>query len=214
MKARWYFDFISPFSYLHLKQFGKLPANLEIEYVPVLFAGILKHHEHKGPAEIAPKRLYTYKQVVWLGQHLGIPFKVPPAHPFNSLHALRLLIAAGANRRNVETAFDMVWKDGLDMQDPANIAELGKRLGIKDVRAALTDEKVKATLKANTEGAIAKGVFGVPSFLMGETLFWGQDSLDMMLDYLKDPKLFDTPEMRRAATLPVGTARKEVTKSG
>ena len=214
MKAHWYFDLISPFSYLHLKQFGKLPTGLGIEYVPVLFAGILKHYEHKGPAEIAPKRLYTYKQIVWLGKHLGIPFKVPPAHPFNSLHALRLVIAAGPTHKSVETAFDMVWKDGLDMQDPVNIAELGKRLHIKDVQAALVDEKVKATLKANTDGAIAKGVFGVPSFLIGEALFWGQDSLDMMLDYLKDPKLFDTPEMRRAATLPVGTARKEVAKPG
>lgn len=165
--VHWYFDFISPFSYLHLKQFGKLPADLEIEYVPVLFAGILKHYEHKGPAEIAPKRLYTYKQVVWLGKHLGIPFKVPPAHPFNSLHALRLVIAAGATRGNVETAFDMIWKDGLDMQDPTNITELGKRLHIKDVQAALSDEKVKATLKANTDGAIARGVFGVPTFLVG-----------------------------------------------
>ena len=213
LKASWYFDLISPFSYLHLKQFGKLPIDLEIEYVPVLFAGMLKYYEHKGPAEIAPKRVYTYKQVVWLGRHLGIPFKVPPAHPFNSLHALRLVIAAGATHRNVETAFDMIWQEGRDLMDPANIAELGKRLGIKDVRAALTDEKVKATLKANTEGAIAKGVFGVPSFLIDEALFWGQDSLDMMLDYLKDPGLFDTPEMRRAATLPVGAARKE-TKPG
>lgn len=209
MKASWYFDLISPFSYLHLKQFSKLPAHLEIEYVPVLFAGMLKHYEHKGPAEIPPKRVYTYKQLVWLGQHLGIPFNLPPAHPFNSLHALRLVIAAGADRRNVEMAFDMIWQEGRDLMDPANIAELGKRLHIKDVQAALADEQVKAALKANTERAIAKGVFGVPSFLLGEALFWGQDSLDMMLDYLKDPGLFDTPEMRRAATLPVGAARKE-----
>ena len=210
--SRWYFDFISPFSYLHLKQFHRLPADLGIEYMPVLFAGILKHHAHKGPAEIAPKRVYTYKQVVWLGKHLGIPFKVPPAHPFNSLHALRLVIAAGADRRNVETAFDMIWQEGLDLMDPANIAELGKRLQIRDVPAALADEKVKATLKANTEGAIAKGVFGVPTFLIGDAVFWGQDSLDMMLDYLRYPGLFDTPEMRRAASLPVGAARREVSK--
>src|SRR5512146_245250 len=102
--SRWYFDLISPFSYLHLKQFHRLPASLEIECVPVLFAGILKQYEHKGPAEIAPKRVYTYKQVVWLARHLAIPFKLPPAHPFNSLHALRLVIAAGAARGNVETA--------------------------------------------------------------------------------------------------------------
>ena len=212
MKASWYFDLISPFSYLHLKQFGKLPDDLEIEYVPVLFAGLLKHWENRGPAEIAPKRVYTYKHVTWLGQHLGIPFKAPPAHPFNPLPALRLLIASGVTRGHVEAAFDMIWEEGGDLMDPQNLAELGKRLGVKDVRAALADETVKAKLKANTESAIARAVFGVPTFLVGDALFWGQDSLEMMLDYLQDPGLFDTPEMRRVHSLPVGMARKEVSK--
>jgi|SRR5579859_1588837 len=212
MKAAWYFDLISPFSYLHLKQFGRLPADLEIEFVPVLFAGLLKHWEHKGPAEIPAKRIYMYRQLTWLGQHLDIPFKMPPSHPFNPLPALRLLIASQPTREHVEAAFDMVWKEGRDLMDPQNLAELGKRLGIKDVQAALADEAVKAKLKANTDAAIAKGVFGVPTFLMGEVMFWGQDSLEMMLDYLKDPGLFDTAEMRRIYNLPVGMARKEVSR--
>jgi 2-hydroxychromene-2-carboxylate isomerase len=212
MRARWYFDLISPYSYLHLKQFHKLPADLEIEYVPVLFAGLLKHWENKGPAEIPPKRTYMYRQLIWLAQRLGIPFKMPPAHPFNPLHALRLVIAADPTRQNVEAAFDMVWKEGRDMQDPLELAELARRLRIADVQAALTDGQVKSRLKANTDDAIAKGVFGVPTFLLGEVPFWGRDSLDMMLDYLKDPGLFETTEMRRASSLPVGTARREVTK--
>lgn len=212
MKAFWYFDFISPFSYLHLKQFGRLPAALEIEYVPVLFAGLLKHWEHKGPAEIPAKRIYMYRQLIWLGQHFGIPFKMPPAHPFNPLPALRLLIASGPTREHVETAFDMVWKEGRDLMGSANLAELGQRLGVKDIQAAMADEAVKAKLKANTEEAISKGVFGVPTFLIGDALFWGQDSLEMMLDYLKDPGLFDTAEMRRIRNLPQGVMRKEVSK--
>ncbi|HET7174619.1 MAG TPA: 2-hydroxychromene-2-carboxylate isomerase, partial [Gammaproteobacteria bacterium] len=204
---------ISPFSYLHLKQFGRLPADLQIEYVPVLFAGLLKHWEHKGPAEIPGKRVYMYRQVTWLAQHHRIPFRMPPAHPFNPLPALRLLIAAGSTREHVETAFDMIWKEGRDVTTPDSLAELGKRLGVKDVQAALADEGVKSKLKANTDTAIAQGIFGVPTFLIGKTLFWGQDSLEMMLDYLKDPKLFDTPEMRRVSSLPVGTARREVSRS-
>jgi 2-hydroxychromene-2-carboxylate isomerase len=212
MRTSWYFDLISPFSYLHLKQFGRLPADLEIEYVPVLFAGMLKHWEHKGPAEMPPKRIYIYRQVTWLASQLGIPFKMPPAHPFNSLHALRLVLAAGPTRANVETAFDMAWQEGRDLQDPQVLAELAQRLGIRDPQAAV-DEGVKAALKADTDAAIARGVFGVPTFLLGDTLFWGQDSLEMMLDFLKHPALFDSPEMRRAYALPVGTMRKEVTKS-
>jgi 2-hydroxychromene-2-carboxylate isomerase len=212
MRASWYFDLISPFSYLHLKQFHRLPTDLEIEYVPVLFAGMLKHWETKGPAEVPPKRIYMYKHLTWLAGHLGIPFRMPPSHPFNSLHGLRLVIAAGPNRQNVETAFDMVWQEGRDLQDPNELAELARRLGLQDPGAAAADEAVKTRLKANTEAAIARGVFGVPSFLMGEVLFWGQDSLDMMLDYLKDPGLFETPEMRRAHSLPVGAVRREVSK--
>lgn len=212
MKARWYFDLISPFSYLHLKQFHRLPAALEIEYVPALFAGLLKHWEHKGPAEIPGKRVYIYRQVTWLAGHHRIPFKMPPAHPFNPLPALRLLIAAGSTREHVETAFDMIWKEGRDVTTPDTLTELGKHLGVKDVQAALADEGVKAKLKANTDAAIAQGIFGVPTFVIGKTLFWGQDSLEMMLDYLQDPKLFDTLEMRRVSGLPVGTARREVSK--
>lgn len=209
-RATWYFDLISPFAYLHLKLLHKLPASLEMEYLPVLFAGLLKHWGHKGPAEIPAKRVYTYRYVTWLAQNLGIPFKIPPSHPFNSLAALRLLIGAGSNQTNVTTAFDMIWKEGRDLQNPEEIAELGRRLGIKDVQATLADEEIKLKLRTNTDMAISKGVFGVPTFLIGETLFWGQDSVDMMLGYLRDPDLFNASEMRRALNLPVGTTRRDV----
>lgn len=209
MRAQWYFDFISPYSYLHLKQFGRLPADLEIEYVPILFAGVLKHYGHKGPAEIPPKRTFMYRQLVWLAARLGIPLRFPPNHPFNPIHALRLVLAAGSTREHVETAFDMAWKEGRDLQDPATLEELARRLHIEDVQAALADEQVKVRLRVNTEAAIAAGVFGVPTFRLGDTRFWGQDSLEMMLDFLKHPALFDSAEMRRVSELPLGTMRKE-----
>lgn len=209
-RATWYFDLISPFAYLHFKRLQELPADLEIEYVPVLFAGLLKHWQHKGPAEIPAKRVYTYRYVTWLAQRLGISFKMPPSHPFNSLYALRLLVGAGPNLANVTTAFDMIWQEGRDLQNPAEIAELRQRLGLDDVRAVLADEQVKSRLKENTDTAISKGIFGVPTFLMEDQLFWGQDSLDMMLAWLRDPELFNTQEMRRVSNLPVATARREV----
>ncbi|HEY4128474.1 MAG TPA: 2-hydroxychromene-2-carboxylate isomerase [Gammaproteobacteria bacterium] len=213
MRAMWYFDLISPFSYLHLKQFHRLPAGMEIEYVPVLFAAMLKHWDNRGPAEVPPKRIYMYRQLTWYAKRVGIPFKMPPAHPFNSLQALRLLIAAGPSHQHVEMAFDMAWKEGRDLQYPEELEELARRLHIEDPQAVATDEAVKARLKANTEAAIARGVFGVPSFLLEDTLFWGQDSLEMMLEFLKDPGLFSGAEMRRVSELPIGTMRKEVTKS-
>jgi 2-hydroxychromene-2-carboxylate isomerase len=209
ISARWFFDLVSPFSFLHFEQFHNLPANLKVEFVPVLFAGLLNHWEQKGPAEIPTKRIYTYRYVTWLAQSLGIPFKVPPSHPFNSLPALRLLMAAGPIQANVATAFDMIWKEARDLQEPKEIAELGKRMGIKNVPAALMNETIKSKLRANTDDAISKGIFGVPTFLIGDVIFWGQDSLDMMLDYLRDPGVFETPEMQRALTLPVGASRRQ-----
>lgn len=207
--ARWYFDLISPFAYLHLKQFQRLPGNLRIEYVPILFAALLQHWKHKGPAEIPAKRIYTYRHVTWLAEHLGIPFKMPPSHPFNSLHAMRLLIGAQPAQENVTTAFDMIWKEGRDLQEPQEIAELGSRLGIPNIEAILADETIKSNLRANTKDAINREIFGVPTFVINNQIFWGQDSLDMMLDYLHNPGLFDTPEMQRTLTLPVGAARRQ-----
>lgn len=206
--ARWYFDLISPYAYLHLKQFGRVPAGVSVEYVPVLFAGLLAHWGQKGPAEIAPKRRYTYRQVVWLAKHLDIPFRMPPQHPFNPLAALRLLIAAGPTQEHTEIAFDMIWKDGRDLQSHDSLIELGRRLGIADIEGAMKDSAVKQRLRDNTDEAIRNGVFGVPTFLIDGEVFWGQDSLEMMLEYLGNPALFGTPEMRRADSLPIGVSRR------
>lgn len=211
-RATWYFDVISPFAYLHLKRLHELPAALEVEYAPMLFAGLLKHWEHKGPAEIPSKRVYTYRYMTWLAQRLRIPFKMPPSHPFNSLYALRLLVGAGSSPANVAAAFDMIWQEGRDLQNSMEIAELGRRLGLEDTPAVLADEQVKLRLKENTDRAISKGVFGVPTFLVGETLFWGQDSMEMMLDYLRNPGLFDTLEMQYVSGLPVGAARRKMSQ--
>jgi hypothetical protein len=95
-QADWYFDFISPYAYLGLMRLRELPQDLEIRYRPVLFAGLLNHWEQKGPAEIAPKRSWTYRSCTWWASAHGIPFRFPAAHPFNSLPYLRLAIAAGS----------------------------------------------------------------------------------------------------------------------
>src|ERR1700761_2760489 len=115
MKITWAFDLISPFAYLSLKQLPRLPAGTEVRLVPVLFAGLLKHHGQLGPAEIAPKRRFTYRFVVWRGREKGVSFRVAPAHPFNPLQALRLVVAAGSTSAAVETAFDFVFGRGLDV---------------------------------------------------------------------------------------------------
>jgi 2-hydroxychromene-2-carboxylate isomerase len=118
-RADWYFDFISPYAYLQLTQFVRLPSDLEVSLKPVLFAGLLGHWEHKGPAEIPDKRRQTYRYCHWLAAKRGVPFKVPPRHPFNPLAVLRLAAGLGSERVVVQTIFDHIWGQGRDGQDPA-----------------------------------------------------------------------------------------------
>ena len=207
--AVWYFDVISPFSYLHLMQFERLPADLEIEYVPVLFAGLLKANGQKGPAEIAAKRTQTYRQCVFMAQQAGLPFRFPPAHPFNPLHALRLLCGAGATAANVRAVFDCIWKEGVEVNDPSTFAALAAQLGVADAPALIAQPAVKQTLIANTERAVAKGVYGVPTFDFAGELFWGSDSIALMNAYAADPGLFTRGELLRVSSLPAAAMRRE-----
>ena len=213
MKVSWVFDLISPYSYLGLKQLPLLPAGTQLELVPVLFAGLLNHYGHVGPAEIASKRRFTYRFIVWRARKMGVPLKMPPAHPFNPLSALRLVIAAGGDRRAIETGFDFVYGQGRDVADPAVLADLARELGVADLQAALSDPAVKQTLRNNTDWAIERGVFGVPTFVIGTELFWGHDASEMAVDYLRDPAGFNDREMSRIDTLPIGVTRPRVTRS-
>ena len=211
-KVSWVFDLISPYSYLGLHQLPMLPAGTEVTLVPVLFAGLLNHHGQVGNAEIDSKRRFTYRFVVWRARKMGVRLIMPPTHPFNPLNALRLVIAAGSGLPAVRTAFDFVWAQGRDVSDAAVLADLARALGIADVEAALSDPAVKQGLRTNTEWAIERGVFGVPTFVVGDELFWGQDAFEMASDYLRDPAQFSDAEMSRIDHLPVGVTRSRVTR--
>ena len=205
--AEWYFDFISPFSYLQLEAFDRLPRELEIRYRPVVFAGLLNHLQHKGPAEIPAKRRFTYRYVHWLARHEGVPFKFPPAHPFNPIRALRLAVALGNTHEAVKTIFRFIWRDGRTLDDAGHTRELARLLGIENVDALTSAQPVKDELRRNGERAIEAGVFGVPTFVIDGKIFWGFDATDMVIDYLKDPNAFEDPEMARVSDLPAAAQR-------
>jgi 2-hydroxychromene-2-carboxylate isomerase len=204
----WVFDVISPFAYLAFTQFSRLPRQVRIEYVPVLFAALLQHHGQLGPAEIPSKRRFSYRFVLWRARCLGVPMRMPPVHPFNPLAGLRLILAAGNDARAVGTVLNAVFRDGRDLSEPAVIAELAATLGVPEPQAALADPQVKERLRQNTQWAIERGVFGVPTFVIGEELFWGHDAFDMTLDYLADRSWFESATMRAADALPVGITRE------
>lgn len=206
LPARCYFDVISPYSYLHFTQLGRFEPLLEIEYVPVLFAGLLKAWDMKGPAELPAKRTHTYRQCVWTAQRIGVPFTMPPRHPFNPLSALRLLIARGARRDDIARAYAFIWAQGRDPE--AEFPALAAALGVADPAPRIADPAVKARLAANTDAAIAAGAWGVPTIAVRDQLFWGLDTLDWLAAYVADPALFDSPGMRRADATGAGVVRK------
>jgi 2-hydroxychromene-2-carboxylate isomerase len=190
-----YLDFISPYAYL---AFEALPKSLmgvshRMVYKPVLFAGMLKHHGQLGPAEIAGKREWTYRQVMWQAKQMGVQLDMPLVHPFNPLALLRLAVACSAdgepNRYVCETIFKHVWQGGAAADDAVRLLSLTQQLSPQRLVDA---SDVKDQLKANTEEAIARGVFGVPTFCVGDKVFWGLDSLPMMRTYLDGDRWFET----------------------
>jgi len=205
-----HFDFISPYAYL---AFEKLPEVLKglsyrLDLRPLLFAGLLSHHGQLGPAEIAPKRAWTYRQVLWLAHAHGIPMQLPAAHPFNPLGLLRLALACGegglVNRFVAETVFRHAWRSGADAAEAQRLAQL--RAQLQPPRDPGSEE-VKAELKANTDAAIARGLFGVPTFEVDGKLFWGFDALTMLRAYLEGNAWFDSGAWEQAAAVPIGKSR-------
>lgn len=206
--ATWYYDFVSPYAYLQSEMLDGFESRLELAPVPVLFAGLLTHWGTVGPAEVAPKRAWTYRETLLIAAREGIPMRYPPAHPFNPLAALRLVIAAGSTREAMHAIFRFIWQEGRDMGDPGAVAEIAERLGVYDVGDQLSAAGVKAALRTNTEAAIAKGVFGVPTIRVDGENFWGVGATGFVLDYLDDPSILASEAMRHAAGLPAGAERR------
>lgn len=208
MGAHWYFDFVSPFSYLHWQKVRPLVEAGRVEAVPIVFAAVLNALQIRGPAEIPRKREFIYRQVVWQARRDGTPIAFPPAHPFNPLAALRLCVAAGGTPAAIDAVFNAIWREGRLADSAQALAGEAAALGIADAAAAIADPRVKDALRANTDAAIAAGVFGVPTLAIGEDLFWGNDSHELMLAVLDDPGLLREGPLAGIATLPVGVERR------
>jgi 2-hydroxychromene-2-carboxylate isomerase len=207
LKVVWVYDVISPFAYLALPRLGEFPETVQLTAMPVLFAALLDHFGQRGPAEIPSKRRFTYRFALWRARRLQLPMQFPPAHPFNPLAALRLIIAAGSTLHAARTVLTAVFGAGRDVSDPSVVAHLAQELGVANPEQALADPAVKARLRQNTQWASERGVFGVPTLVIGEELFWGHDAIDMALDYLKNPRDFSDAAMRALDQLPVAAAR-------
>jgi len=189
---RFSFDFISPYAYLAWTRLHDFAARqrLELELEPILFAALLNEWGHKGPAEIPPKRTYTFKHVVRLAAEQGVPLRPPPAHPFNPLLGLRLAaleLPAMQQRTIIDVLFARVWARGEGITDPQAVATALSKAGLDGaalVEAAGSDPG-KARLKAFTAAALQRGVFGVPTYEIDGEVFWGQDSIPHIERFLR-----------------------------
>ncbi len=211
-RISFHFDVLSPYAWL---AFERLPQALEgcsvaVDYQPLLLAGLLGHWGQKGPAEIAPKRAWTYRQVAWLAQQQGSCLQLPRPHPFNPLALQRLALAtapAGGtpSRRVVELLFRHVWcRDGADPNEAVALGALTEQLApLRDPSCA----EVKAELRQRTEAAAAAGLFGVPTLVCEDKAFFGQDALPMLRAALLGDAWFDGPAWAQAGQQPAGLQR-------
>ncbi|MBX9908783.1 MAG: 2-hydroxychromene-2-carboxylate isomerase [Beijerinckiaceae bacterium] len=206
--AIWCFDVISPFAYVALSRLPEIARHRPVVLKPIVFGAVLKHWGQLGPAEIAPKRIHTYRLVTHAALSLGLPFRFPPAHPFNPLAMLRLLTALDGDEAAVNEALGLIWGQGRDANDPEVLAAVAKAGGDPGALERTGDQAVKDALRQATDEAVAAGVFGVPTLLIDGETFWGVDAMAMAQDYLADPAGFLGGEMARVSALPVGLQRR------
>jgi 2-hydroxychromene-2-carboxylate isomerase len=212
---RFYFDYISSNAYLAWVRLPSLAAQYgySVEPVPVLFAGLLEAHGQLGPAEVVVKALWMGKNNLRKAALLGIPLHPPAFHPFNPLLALRVssLPLSAKDRHAVITAlFEAVWVKGLHVSEPEVIEKIGDELGLDGrilVAQARTPE-IKGQLRRQTEDAIGRGVFGVPSMEVNDEVFWGYDDFPYLELNLAGKDPLDKAEWERWISSPKSSAMR------
>lgn len=186
-RVDFYFDYISGYAYLAWVQLRTLCAkrNAQLAAHPTLFAGLLNHWGQLGPAEIEPKRRWAYSDAFRTARIHGLPFSCPKFHPFNPLPALRLSLAevgGEAQHEIIDAIFHAGWGGGIDLGSPEELCAALDARGLDGAalveKAASPDAKV--ALKSSTDEALSRGVFGVPSMIVGAELFWGSDRMEFV----------------------------------
>ena len=195
-KIHFYFDFISPYAYFAWR---KLPAlakkhNREIEAHPVVFGKLLDKWGQLGPAEIPPKRNWLNEYCFRYAALNGFKYNPPKKHPFNPLAALRMSlkeVSGDDQLRVIDSIFEEGWSHGADLGDLSTLTSLLTRQSIdgETLSKKVSESEIKELLIDETTYAIEKGVFGVPTIIIDDNLFWGNDQMDhieLLLDG-KDP---------------------------
>ena len=206
-----WFDPVSPYAYLAFERLPEALAGLSysVAYRPIVFAALLKRWAHKGPAEIEPKRAWTFRQVHWLAHRQGTALATPARHPFNPIALSRLAWACapaqGTPSRYVcETILRHVWIGGADAEAPERLHALQAVLA---PTLEPGSEEVKLRLRRASDDAVARGLFGVPAMGVDDKVFWGLDALPMLAAFLQGDDWFEQDHWRAAGEPPPGVVR-------
>ena len=187
-----YFDFSSPYTFIAHKKIRKIEKenSIKIKYMPILLGGLLKLAGIRPNVDIPIKAKYMIKDCKLWAEKYDIAFKFNNYFPITTLNLMRCVLIA--ERKNfaenfINKVFDAIWKDGLNLNDNAVIEKLLKNLDINPeiFLAESMDQKVKNALKKKTTNAFIKGIFGAPSFMVNNKIFWGQDRFEFVLNEAK-----------------------------
>ena len=185
------FDFGSPYSYLAYNYLSPIKdAGAQIELKPVLLGGIFKATGNQPPATVQKKGEYMFKDIQRWSNKLGISFKMNPYFPILTVPHMRGAILA--QKKNIledymQSMFDSMWLKGLNLNDQEILTQVASESGIdpNDFAEGISSDEIKNELKENTQFAIDKGAFGVPTYFLEDEMFWGIDSIKFLLDSLK-----------------------------
>lgn len=194
---KFYFDFLSPYSYLAFQWIKKNKSLLDslgivINFQPTILSKLIHSYETKGPAEIKSKREYLFKDCVRFSAMNNIAFNTPKSLPFNSLYALRLVLACEESRRFelIDAIFEKGWAKGEEIGDEDSMESILKEMKLPlEMLEQTTSKEIRRELKGILKGALEKGVFGLPTFIYKDELFWGNDSTKYLELFIanKDP---------------------------
>jgi 2-hydroxychromene-2-carboxylate isomerase len=181
-----YFDFISPYTYLAHKKIQFLSKDIKINYKPILLGGLHNLEGITPPAFIKSKLKYMINDCNLIAKKNNFDFTWNSKFPLNSLYVMRGYLCINSDIRNlyISIIFQAYWKDNLDISNEQILSDLLKKCEIDVINffQTIKDEKIKDELKNVTREAHDKGVFGAPTFIINNKIFWGQDRLDYVLD--------------------------------
>ncbi len=184
-----YFDFISPYSFLAHKEINKIERknSIKIKYKPILLGGLHNLHGIKAPAFIPAKAKHMIRDCKLIAEKNHIKFKFNSYFPIRSLNLMRgVLVAEEDNYKSyyIDSIFNSIWQDGLNMNDENIIQKILKNLNVnpKTFLLRVASSSIKESLKKKTNDAYEKGIFGAPTFVSNNKIFWGQDRIEFALN--------------------------------